>query len=172
MRRGDKERRKRLMVPTGSRGPKPREHEFYEEVLWREDKKRELDVGGPGGTDEKIPSCDHSREIGGPVRIPSQASRSSRLNDENKKRGREQSRLREVKNRRVGARLVARDFKTKRKESMFAAMPPLEAKELMFRMCAKEPLVYCEGKWQTRKLMFIDVKKAHLNGKVQEGERS
>ena len=68
------------------------------------------------------------------------------------------------------ARLVARDFKTKGKESMFAAMPPLEAKALLFRMCAKDPLVYREGKWQRRKLMFIDVKKAHLNGKVQEGE--
>ena len=94
-------------------------------MLRREDKKRELDEGGPEGTDVRIPSCD---------------------------------------------RLVARDFKTKGKESMFAAMPPLEAKELLFRMCAKEPLVHREGKWQRRKLMFIDVKNAHLNGKVQEGE--
>ena len=70
----------------------------------------------------------------------------------------------------VRARLVARDFKTKGKESMFAAMPPLEVKELLFRMCAKEPLVYREGKWQRRKLTFIDVKRGHLNGKVQEGE--
>ena len=53
---------------------------------------------------------------------------------------------------------------------MFAAMLPFEAKELLFRMCAKEPLVYREGKWQRRKLMYIDVKKAHLNGKMQEGE--
>ena len=59
-----------------------REHEFYEEVLRREDKKRELGDGGPEGTDEP---CDHSREIGGPARIPSQASRSSRLNDEDTK---------------------------------------------------------------------------------------
>ena len=67
----------------------------------------------------------------------------------------------------VRARLVARDFKTKGKESMFAAMPPLEAKELLFPMCAKEPLVYREGKWQRLKLLFIDVNKAHLNGKMQ-----
>ena len=70
----------------------------------------------------------------------------------------------------VRAMLVARDFKTNGKESMFAAMPPLEAKELLFRVCAKEPLVDREQKWQRQKLMFIDVKKAHLNGKVQEGE--
>ena len=77
---------------------KAREHEFYEGVLRREDKKRALDDRGPEGMDERISPCDHSREIGGPARIPSQASRSSRLNDEDKKLGREQSRLREVKN--------------------------------------------------------------------------
>ena len=53
----------------------------------------------------------------------------------------------------VRAMLVARDFKTNGKESMFATMPPLEAKELLFRMCAKEPLSYREGKWPRRKLM-------------------
>ena len=66
---------------------KAREHEFYEEVLRREDKKRALDDGGPEGVDERISLCDHSREIGGLARIPSQASRSSRLNDEDKKLG-------------------------------------------------------------------------------------
>ena len=46
----------------------------------------------------------------------------------------------------VRARLVPNNFKTNGKESLFAAMPPLEAKELLFHMCAKEPLVYREGK--------------------------
>ena len=64
------------------------------------------------GMDERIPSCDHSREIGGPARIPSQASRSSGLNDEDKKLGREQSRLCEVNNHRVGFR--EGDLKRKR----------------------------------------------------------
>ena len=37
----------------------------------------------------------------------------------------------------IRARLVARDFKTKGGESLFAAMPPLEARKLLFRMAAK-----------------------------------
>ena len=49
-------------------------------------------------------------------------------------------------------------------------MPPLEAKKLLFRMSAKERRVWRKGRWQRRKLMFIDVKKAHLNGKVPEDE--
>ncbi len=64
-------------------------------------------------------------------------------------------------------RLVARDFKPKGekdREDLFAAMPPLEAKKLLFRMAAAPP----EGR--PLKLMFIDVKKAHLNGVVGEGE--
>ena len=61
-------------------------------------------------------------------------------------------------------------FQTEGKESMFAAMQPFKTKELLFRVCAKEPLVDREQKWQRQKLMFIDVKKAHLNGKVQKGQ--
>ena len=47
---------------------------------------------------------------------------------------------------------------------MFASMPPIEAKKLLFRMSAQVLLVCGEGKWERRKLIFIDVKKAHLNG--------
>ena len=71
----------------------------------------------------------------------------------------------------VRSRLVARDFKPKREENpgeMFAAMPPLEAKKLLFRMAAG-----VRG-WRRRrgvaeiKLMFIDVRKAHLNAVCDE----
>ena len=71
----------------------------------------------------------------------------------------------------VRCRLVARDFKPKREENseeMFAAMPPLEAKKLLFRMAAG-----VRG-WRRRrraaeiKLMFIDVRKAHLNAVCDE----
>ena len=55
-------------------------------------------------------------------------------------------------------------------ESLFAAMPPLEAKKLLFRMAAKEQSVWRRGRWERRKLMFVDVKKAHLNGKVPDDE--
>ena len=49
-------------------------------------------------------------------------------------------------------------------------MPPLEAKRLLFRMAVKN----CVGGGPRRgvvKLMFIDVKKAHLqNGKLNDDE--
>ena len=76
-----------------------------------------------------------------------------------------------VRSRLVARDLVARDFKPKREENpgeMFAAMPPLEAKKLLFRMAAG-----VRG-WRKRKgaaeikLMFIDVRKAHLNAVCDE----
>jgi hypothetical protein len=62
---------------------------------------------------------------------------------------------------------VARDFKVrgdKDREDLFASMPPLEAKKAVFRIAAtrmKAPPVRGRGRM---KLLFIDVRKAHLNG--------
>ena len=73
----------------------------------------------------------------------------------------------------VRCRLVGRDFKVKHeveRDDLFAAMPPLEAKKTMFRMTAG-----VRG-WRRKrgadeiKLMFIDVRKAHLNAKCDEEE--
>ena len=72
----------------------------------------------------------------------------------------------------VRCRLVGRDFKGKgveEREDLFAAMPPLESKKLMFRMVAG-----MRGQRRRRglgevKLLFIDVRKAHLNAKCEEG---
>ena len=50
-----------------------------------------------------------------------------------------------------------------------ADVPPLEAKKLPFRKSAKEPRSAEDQTGDTRKLMFINVKKAHLNGRVPEG---
>ena len=71
----------------------------------------------------------------------------------------------------VRSRLVGRDFKPKHggvREDLFAAMPPLEAKKALFRMTAG-----VRGQRKRRgegevKLMFVDVKKAHLNAKCEE----
>ena len=73
----------------------------------------------------------------------------------------------------VRCRLVARDFKPKGekdREDLFAAMPPLEAKKLVFQKAVRE-----NGERRRRgqdgiKLMFVDVKKAHLYGVVPDGE--
>ena len=74
----------------------------------------------------------------------------------------------------VRCRLVARDFKPKGekdREDLFAAMPPLEAKKLLFRMAATSRQRRKNGKIERQKMMFIDVKKAHLYGKCGEDDK-
>ena len=64
----------------------------------------------------------------------------------------------------VRSRWVARDFKPKGerdRSDLFAAMPPLEAKRMLFRRFAVINNLHGKRKM---KLMLIDVKKAHLNG--------
>ena len=68
----------------------------------------------------------------------------------------------------VRCRLVARDFRVKgegHRDDFFAAMPPLEAKKLLFKMAAATWKGRSEGK-EPDKIMLIDVKKVHLNGVV------
>ena len=73
----------------------------------------------------------------------------------------------------VRSRLVARDFKVKgdsRGFDVFAATPPLELKRLLFRMARTAGSVGgCDADGPV-KLMFVDVKKAHLNGEVGPDE--
>ena len=67
----------------------------------------------------------------------------------------------------VRCRLVGRDFKVKgveEREDLFAAMPPLESKKLMFRMVAA-----VRGAEEV-KLIINDVRKAHLNARCEEEE--
>lgn len=69
------------------------------------------------------------------------------------------------------SRLVARDFKMKGDErgfDVFAATPPLESKRLLFRMAKVKGSVGGSDKDGQVKLMYIDVKKAHLNGVVED----
>ena len=65
----------------------------------------------------------------------------------------------------VRSRLVARDFKggDKDRDDLYAATPPLESKRLLISRAATRR----KGKL-TRKLLFIDVKKAHLNPRCQQ----
>ena len=70
-------------------------------------------------------------------------------------------------------RLVARDFKVKNernRDDLFAAMPPLEAKKMLFRMTAGVRGWRRRNNKEEVKLMFIDVKKAHLNARCDEEE--
>ena len=68
-------------------------------------------------------------------------------------------------------KLLARVFRVKgdeRQFDVFAAMPPLEMKRMLFRMA----IVDEEGRNQKdqMKLMFVDIKKARLSGKISEDE--
>ena len=73
----------------------------------------------------------------------------------------------------VRCRLVARDFKPKGekdREDLFAAMPPLETKKVVFQKAVRENAEARRTGQEGVKLMFIDIKKAHLYGEVPEGE--
>ena len=55
---------------------------------------------------------------------------------------------------------------------MFATMPPLEAKKIFMRYAALQKFKpRCRGIGSKLKLLFIDAKKAHLNGVVENGEK-
>ena len=61
----------------------------------------------------------------------------------------------------IRSRLVARDFRTKGekdREDLFAATPPLELLRMMISRTAT-----ITGDEERRKMLFVDVKKAHLN---------
>ena len=49
-------------------------------------------------------------------------------------------------------------------------MPQMEAKKVLFSIAATHEKEFREGRWQGPKLMFIDVKKAHLNGRLGPDE--
>ena len=65
----------------------------------------------------------------------------------------------------VRSRLVARDFEggDKGRDDLFAATPPLESKRLLLSRAATR----VNGRL-TRKLLFTDAKKAHLNPECKE----
>eukprot|EP00973_Karenia_brevis_P012350 1678865-Karenia_brevis.AAC.1 len=65
----------------------------------------------------------------------------------------------------VRGRMVAKSYKGRYKgrDALFAETPPLEAKRLLMRRAMTKRV---DGR--CRKLMFIDVKKAHLNPVCEE----
>jgi len=75
----------------------------------------------------------------------------------------------------IRCRLVARDFKPKGEKDridLFAATPPLEAKKFLFQHAVQENWRRRRARRPGIKVMFIDVKKAHLNGVLKEDERA
>jgi len=73
----------------------------------------------------------------------------------------------------IRCRLVARDFKPKGEKDrseIFAAMPPLESKKLLFQQAVTQNAWNRSRGEAGLKIMLIDVKKAHLNVFVGEDE--
>jgi hypothetical protein len=64
----------------------------------------------------------------------------------------------------VRSRLVARDFRgnDKHRDDLFAETPPLESLRVLMSRAA------CRGCRGLRKLLFIDVRKAHLNPRCEQ----
>ena len=72
-------------------------------------------------------------------------------------------------------RLVARDFKPWRegpRDDVFAAMPPLESKKVLFICVAGVRKKRREQGLDEVQPMFLDVNKTHLNAKCEEEEGS
>ena len=68
---------------------------------------------------------------------------------------------------------MAQDFKKKgddNREDLFAAMPPLEAKKALFRLAAPRLLGRHNRRKEPMKMMFIDVRKAHLNAQCNRDD--
>lgn len=75
----------------------------------------------------------------------------------------------------IRSRLVARDFKAKNDDrdfAVFVATLPLETNRLFFRMSRVRGSMGDDEKNRPVKLVFIDVKKDHLNGEVAQSEGS
>ena len=79
-----------------------------------------------------------------------------------------------AENQEVRSSLFARDFKPKGEKDrwdLFAAMPPLEAKKILLRAAGtKWQEARRKGDGRYMKLLFVDAKKAHLNGVVRDDE--
>ena len=69
-------------------------------------------------------------------------------------------------------RLVAKEIKRDSREDLFAAAPPLEAKKILFQKAVNKNARRRRAGRRGIKIMLIDVKKAHLNGVVKEGENA
>ena len=74
----------------------------------------------------------------------------------------------------VRSRWVAQDFKVKGekdREDLFASMPPLEAKKALFRVGAARLKGRHTRTGEKMQMMFIDVRKAHLNAKCDRDDQ-
>ena len=73
----------------------------------------------------------------------------------------------------VRSRLAPHNFKAKGergREDLFAAMPPLEAKKILFKEASRMQCRQKGANIERWELLFVDVKKAHLKGILGDDE--
>ena len=64
----------------------------------------------------------------------------------------------------IRCRIVAKEFNTSKREDLFAATPPLEAKKMLFSFAVTEGIGYQKGKKEEgMKLDFIDIRRAYYH---------
>ena len=75
-------------------------------------------------------------------------------------------------NRDYRSRLVAQEIKRDKREDLFAATPPLEAKKLLFSMAVTEGIGFQEGsRAGGMKIDFIDISRAFFHAKASGSRR-
>ena len=68
----------------------------------------------------------------------------------------------------IRCRIVAQEFNTHKREDLFAATPPLEAKKMLFSFAVTEGIGYIKGNHlKGMKLDFIDIRRAYYHAVAQ-----
>ena len=65
------------------------------------------------------------------------------------------------------SRLVAKEIKRDRRDDLFAATPPLEAKKALFSMAVTENIGWTGDRKKGMKLDFLDVRRAYFYAKAK-----
>ena len=66
------------------------------------------------------------------------------------------------------SRLVAKEIKVNKREDLFAATPPLEAKKLLFSLAVTEGVGYKRSmRKQGKKIEFIDIRRAYFHSEAR-----
>ena len=68
--------------------------------------------------------------------------------------------------------MVAQELNTCKREDLFAATPPLEAKKILFSLAVTEGIGYqCGNKEKGQKIDFIDVRRAYFHAPARGSTR-
>ena len=65
------------------------------------------------------------------------------------------------------SRLVAKEIKRDKREDLFAATPPLEAKKMLFSLAVTEGIGFHGDRSRGMKIDFIDVRRAYFHAKCK-----